>query len=260
MVEQETTAASREVSRRDQGKRILLVLGLVMQLIMCAAGLWPAAWVMLHGQWAGSSPARWTLLILAAVLVFNYGYLLALLVFRWLIPRPRPGQYTMSGADLPALLAFMLNVSLVKARHDPPWAAMFSSVLANVPPLGPFFRRWFGPHTTSATLGDTVRFLDPTLVEAGRNVQFGFDCTIICHHFDNRGMTIAKVRIGDNVVVGGQSLLMAGVEVGEGAVIGARSTVMPFTHIGPHEFWAGSPARKVKDLAGESAEVSRRIP
>ncbi len=260
MADQHVETPARGAFNRDRGKRILLVLGLAMQLVMIAAGLWPAIWVLLHSDWAGSSPMRWTLLILAAVLVFNYGYLLALLLFRLVIPYPRPGHYTMGGADLPMLLIFMLNVLLLKARHDPPWAALFSSVLASVVPLGPLFRRFFGPHTSSATLGDTAMFLDPSLTEAGRNVQFGFGCVIVCHHFDNRGVVIAKVRIGDDVVIGGQSVVMAGVEVGDGAVIGARALVLPFTRIGPGEYWAGSPARRIKARDDREADVSPRTP
>ena len=116
-------------------------------------------------------------------------------------------------------------------------------------PLGPLFARWFGPHTPSMTLGDTIVCLDPWYVHAGRNVQFGYNCVIVCHHFDNRGLMIRRVRIGDHAVIGGESLLMAGVEVGHHAVIGARSMVTPDTKVGPYEFWAGSPAKFVKSLA-----------
>jgi len=241
---------------RDMGKRFLLVVGLVLELIMVTAGLWPAIWLILRFGVGSSSVAAWVLVILAAVLAFNYGYLLALLAFRIIIPYPTPGLYQLGPDGRPPLvmLVFLLNTLLSKTRFDPPWAAMFSSVLTRIWPLGPLFRKYFGPRTSSTTLGDTVKLLDPYLVEAGRNVQFGFDCTIACHHFDHRGFYLAKVKIGDNAVIGGQALLCAGVEVGPHAVIAARSFVLPDTKIGAHEYWGGSPARRIRDstLTGTS--------
>ncbi|MBU0617640.1 MAG: hypothetical protein KKI02_07975, partial [Planctomycetes bacterium] len=145
----------------------------------------------------------------------------------------------------------MLNVLLVKARVDPPWAAMFSSVLTRVPPLGPLFARFFGPHTTSITLGDTVELIDPHLIEAGKNVQFGFGCSIVAHHYDNRGMLIKKIKIGDYAVIGGKSTIMAGVEIGHHAVVASHAVVRPNTRIGPYEYWGGVPAKKIKDLKPE---------
>jgi hypothetical protein len=246
-----TTAPPAVRVNPDTGKRILLVLGLVLELVMMAAGLWPAAWLVLHYAPTARTPGHWVLIILAAVLVFNYGYLLALLLFRLIIPRPREGNYPINpDGNVPrAIRTFMLNALLAKARHDPPWAAMFSSVLTSVPPLGPLFRRFFGPRTTSATMGDTLILPDPHFVEAGKNVEFGYGCVIIAHHFDNRGMFIRKVTIGDNAVIGGESLLMAGVQVGDHAVIASRSMIYPNTKIGPYEYWAGAPAKKVKDLS-----------
>ena len=55
---------------------------------------------------------------------------------------------------------------------------------------------------------------------------------------------------------------MPGVEVGHHAVVGNRSNVTPGTIIKPYEFWAGVPAKKIKDLAPEGqmrAEEDRNI-
>lgn len=246
----------------DTGKRILLVIGLALELIMMAAGLWPAAWLVLRFAPSARTPGHWVLLILAAVLVFNYGYLLALLALRILIPVPCEGDYplTPDGRVPRALRRFMLNVLLVKARFEPPWAAMFSSVLTRIPPLSWPFARCFGPRTTSVTMGDTLILPDPHFVEAGKNVEFGYGCAIVAHQFDNRGMHIRRVRIGDHAVIGGQATLMAGVEVGHHAVIATRALVLPETKIGPYEYWAGIPAQKVKDLPAHAGASPAAAP
>ena len=234
----------------DAGKRTLLVMGLLLELLLSALALWPAAAIVLYFAGRIRSAWAWTLLILAAVMVFNYVYLLALLAVRCLLPRPKEGLHEQRPGGLPGrpILLFMLNLLLLKARFDPPWAAMFSSVLSRVWPLGPLFDRFFGPRTTSETMGDTMYCLDPTMVEAGRHVEFGFQCVILAHHFDNRGLYIRRVKIGDHAVIGGQATLMAGVEIGHHAVVAAHAVVMPDTRVPPYELWGGAPARKIKDL------------
>jgi acetyltransferase-like isoleucine patch superfamily enzyme len=143
----------------------------------------------------------------------------------------------------------MLNMLLTKARYQTPWAGLISSAIANIFPLHYLFRHFFGPHTRSVTLGDTFKWLDPYMVEAGKNVQFGFGCLIIGHVFDNRGLLIRRIKFGNHVVVGGESLIMPGVEMGHHSVLAARSLVPPGTVIKPYEYWAGVPAKKIKDLA-----------
>jgi hypothetical protein len=250
MADAETRPDSAARMDPDTGKRILLILGLLIELVMMAAGLWPAAWLVMRFAPVAETPGQWALIILGAALVFNFGYLVALLLFRVLMPYPREGHHTINpDGKVPSVIRlFMCNVLLVKARIDPPWAAMFSSVLTRVPPLGPLFTRFFGPRTTSVTMGDAVNFLDPHFVEAGKNVEFGFNCTIVAHHFDNRGMLIRRVKIGDHAVIGGESTIMAGVEIGHHAIVGNCSVVRPNTKIGPYEYWAGVPAKKIKDL------------
>ncbi len=234
----------------DVGKQVLLVMGLCLELLMMAAGLWPAAWLVLRYAPVAHAASHWVLLILAAALVFNTGYLLALLLLRAIIPRPRQGHHPVSvDSGIPRVVqVLMLNILLVKARHDPPWGRTFSSMLTNVPPLGPLFRGYFGPRTSSATASGSELCVDPHFVEAGKNVEFGCRYLISAHHFDNRGMYIRKVTIGDHAVIGDEAILTAGVQVGHHAVIEARSLVRPETKIGPYEYWAGLPARKIRDI------------
>jgi len=235
---------------RQVGKRFLLWVGLALQLVMIAVGLWPAIWMVLRLAPKATTAGHWVLIIVVAVLIFNYGYLLALLAIRIVLPRPREGRYPFRLGERPpwAAVLYMLNLLLVKARYEPPWAAMFSSVLANTFPLDWLFIRWFGPRTWSLTMGDTIYMIDPHLVEIGKNVQLGFRCTFIAHTFDNRGLYVRRIGVGDHAVIGGESVIMAGVQIGDHAVVGARSQVLPDTVIKPHEFWAGTPATKVKDL------------
>lgn len=239
----------------NAGKKLLLVLFLLMEFVLIGAALWPTCWLILTYGPRSSTATHWVLLILGAILVFNYAYLIALLAIRIVIPRPKEGFFPRRPDGRPPreAVVYMLNALLVKARMHPPWAALISSVLVNLFPLHYFYRRFFGPNTPSISLGDTYRCIDPCLIEAGENVQFGGFCLISAHIFDVEGLLIRKVKIGDNALIGAETILSPGVEVGHHAMVAARSLVLPNTIIKPYEYWGGSPARKLKDLTPKPA-------
>jgi acetyltransferase-like isoleucine patch superfamily enzyme len=57
----------------------------------------------------------------------------------------------------------------------------------------------------------------------------------------------APVRIGSNVYIGFDAMVMPGVTIGDGAVVGSRSAV--FDDVEPHTMVVGNPARAVKHLS-----------
>lgn len=83
----------------------------------------------------------------------------------------------------------------------------------------------------------------------GNNVAIGPEvCIFSAGHDYNKLILpdIAKtVKIGDNVWIGGRSIILPGVEIGEGAVVGAGSIVTK--NIGPYEIVAGNPAKFIKE-------------
>ncbi len=77
------------------------------------------------------------------------------------------------------------------------------------------------------------------------------------------------VSIGHNVIVHGAVIknyaligmgatLLDNVEVGEGAIVAANSLVLSGTIIPPHTLWAGVPAKQIKAVAPEQAEVMNK--
>jgi hypothetical protein len=234
----------------DLGKQIALLTAFSLQLLLIAVALWTALSVAFHFAPGASTPWDWTVLILGMVLAFVYAYLIAVLALRLLIPYTPEGFFARGpgGRPPPQAILLMLNIILTKVRYEPPWSGMFSAVLSNLFPLRQLYRRLFGPHTPSNTLGDTTKILDPYLLYAGRDVQFGFGCTIGCHIFDHRGLYVKRVVIEDGATVGAEAMIMPGVHIGRGATVAARSLVPANTVIGPYEYWAGAPAKLVKTL------------
>lgn len=95
--------------------------------------------------------------------------------------------------------------------------------------------------------------LDPShcwLIEIGDNVTLAPRVHILCHDASTKqflGYTkIGCVKIGNNVFIGAESVVLPGVTIGSNVVIGANSTV---THnIPDNSVYIGSPAKYLCSL------------
>lgn len=95
--------------------------------------------------------------------------------------------------------------------------------------------------------------LDPShcwLIEIGDNVTMAPRVHILCHDASTKqflGYTkIGQVKIGNNVFIGAESVVLPGVTIGNNVIIGANSTV---THdIPDNSVVVGSPARELCTL------------
>jgi acetyltransferase-like isoleucine patch superfamily enzyme len=88
------------------------------------------------------------------------------------------------------------------------------------------------------------------VLEIGQNCLIASKVTIIVNSYDIRqkkisirNMKHSLVKIGNNVLIGTNAVIMPGVEIGEGAVIGANSVVTK--DIDPFSVNAGNPAKKI---------------
>ena len=57
-----------------------------------------------------------------------------------------------------------------------------------------------------------------------------------------------SITIGDNTLVGANTVILQGAVIGDNCVIGANSTILEDTIIPSNELWAGSPARFKRNL------------
>lgn len=80
---------------------------------------------------------------------------------------------------------------------------------------------------------------DISLLEIGDNSVIGGNATVICHSFEKKGLLIEKVKIGKNVIVGLNSIILPGVEIGDNAVIAAGAVVPKNTRIEPNTVYYG---------------------
>jgi acetyltransferase-like isoleucine patch superfamily enzyme len=112
------------------------------------------------------------------------------------------------------------------------------------------------------TLGDNVRISNSAIycanrIEIGDNVLIGGSCKIWDTDFHSLQPELRKenpnanyhsrpIFIGNNVFIGGFSIILKGVTIGDNAIIGAGSVISK--SIPANEIWAGNPAIKIKDL------------
>jgi hypothetical protein len=87
--------------------------------------------------------------------------------------------------------------------------------------------------------------LDPPLTHVGSNSIIGHDAVLFSHAVEGDDLSLATIRIGNNVTVGAKAVIMPGVTVEDGAIVAVGSVVTKGTHIGAGELWAGIPARRV---------------
>jgi hypothetical protein len=253
-----TPALATPAVRLDQrgSLRWFLILDLFTRLfIWCVAlsvalgvfssrHLWPAADVLgdPRASW------RWASALVRFIIFFNLVYVLVLVVLRLPIPTPREGRYDTRGRklDRQVLWSCLLAV-LTKARYEAPFPGFLVFHFANLPPLTWLMEPVFGPRSRSAYVTDP-RVLDPHLVTLGRNVVIGFNTTVAGHYQERDAVIFKRTVIEDDVLVGGHVVIFGGVHICRGAMIGAGAIVLPDTVVGPNEFWAGVPARKVREL------------
>lgn len=85
------------------------------------------------------------------------------------------------------------------------------------------------------------------LIEIGNDVTITERCIILAHDasmYSDLGYTkIGNVKIGNNVFIGVNSVVLPNTTIGDDTVIGAGSVVIG--NIEPHSIYAGVPARKI---------------
>jgi len=95
-------------------------------------------------------------------------------------------------------------------------------------------------HINSKNIGDI------SLLELGDNSVVGGNATVICHSVEHGVLKLHKVKIGKNVTIGMNAIIMPGCEIGDNALIGAGAVLLKNTKIGPREIWYGVPAQNIR--------------
>ncbi|MDE6339535.1 MAG: gamma carbonic anhydrase family protein [Muribaculaceae bacterium] len=104
----------------------------------------------------------------------------------------------------------------------------------------------------SIRIGDRVNIQDGSVLHTlyqKSTIEIGNDVSI------GHNVVIHGAKIKDYALIGMGAIVMDDAVVGEGALVAAGSVVLSRTQIGPHEMWAGAPAKFVKMVEPEKAKV-----
>lgn len=113
---------------------------------------------------------------------------------------------------------------------------------------------WGNEGPAEIVIGDNTAIGDRTEIHAGKRVEIGSGCNIawdVCimdrdyHKFNSSIEEIRPVKIGDNVWIGCNCLILKGITIGEGAVIAAGSVVTK--DVVPKTLVGGNPAKVLKE-------------
>lgn len=213
---------------------------------MTALDAWPAPPVARAGL---REAWDWAVAGVLLILLFNTFYVVLLIALRLPIPRPKEGRYAVApGKPLDRQLVWScLIATLTKARYEAPFPGFLVFHVANLPPLCWLMGPIFGPRSRSCYVTDPL-FVDPHLIEVGRNVVFGFGAIIAGHAQGREVVVIRKTVIEDDVIIGGNAIIYNGCTIRRGAVILGGAVLRSNTVVGENEVWGGVPAKKIKTL------------
>jgi hypothetical protein len=104
-------------------------------------------------------------------------------------------------------------------------------------PLCSLFYRMMGVKLGRNVQINSKNVADHSLLEIGDNSVIGGNATVIGHSFESKGLRLAKIKIGKNVIIGLNAVIMPGVTIGDYSVVAAGAIVPKQTTIEPHTIY-----------------------
>lgn len=98
---------------------------------------------------------------------------------------------------------------------------------------------------------NTVGLHDAYLLEIGNNVVIGGKSDITCHTFENGYLSLKKVTIGNNVLIGANVYIMPGVNIGNNCDIGANSLIRKDKQVPDRSLIMQMPGLPARELAAQ---------
>ena len=112
-------------------------------------------------------------------------------------------------------------------------------------PLCSLFYRLMGVKLGLNVQINSKNVADHSLLEIGDNTVIGGNATVVGHIFEPKGLRLMKVKIGRNVVIGLNSVIMPGVQIGDNSVVAAGAIVPKETVIPAYTIYY-SPEKQVQ--------------
>jgi len=116
----------------------------------------------------------------------------------------------------------------------------------NLPPIKVLFLRLIGCKIgKNVVLAGDEWIFDPYVTEIGDNTTIGARCLITGHIGEQGRLTVKKIHIGNNVLLGGECFIMPGVTIEDNVVVGAKSLVLKNQVLLTGKTYAGVPVKEI---------------
>jgi len=114
-----------------------------------------------------------------------------------------------------------------------PYFAGFFSVFLDTKPR----HQAFGTKIGRNTIVGNGRLFNPERTIIGDNCFFGYDAILSGHVYEGRKLYLQTVRLGNNVTVGANAVILPGANIGDNVIVGANTVVPKDTTIPPNTIW-----------------------
>ena len=114
-----------------------------------------------------------------------------------------------------------------------PYFAGFFSVFLDTKPR----HQAFGAKIGKNTIVGNGRLFNPERTIIGDNCFFGYDAILSGHVYEGRRLYLKTVRLGNNVTVGANAVVLPGADIGDDVIVGANTVVPKDTKIPPNTIW-----------------------
>jgi maltose O-acetyltransferase len=112
------------------------------------------------------------------------------------------------------------------------------------------FLRLYGLKTGKNVYISSGTILDSYLVSIGSGSLIGVRAIISAHITEKNHLILGPVTIGENVTIGGNSIIAPGATIGDNVIIGVNSLVIKDQKIPSNTVYGGTPARLIRKIDG----------
>jgi acetyltransferase-like isoleucine patch superfamily enzyme len=114
-----------------------------------------------------------------------------------------------------------------------PYFAGFFSIFFDTKPR----HQVFGAKIGENSIVGNGRLFNPERTIIGKNCFFGYDAILSGHVYEGRRLYLKTVKLGNNVTVGANAVILPGADIGDNVVVGANSVVPKDKVIPPNTIW-----------------------
>lgn len=194
----------------------------------------------------------WLIVLLVPIGLTSYciflGILLVLfLLFRKGIPYLEDGYYNSESEKW--LLYEFYEVYYILL----PYFAGFFTIFTDTR----FRHVWFGAEIGKGTVVGNGRLFNPERTVIGENCFFGYDAILSGHVYEGDSLYLKTVKLGDNVTVGANAVVLAGAEIGDNVTVGAASVVPKDTVVPDDTIWVRGKAIPKDEIPRKSHVESK---